>query len=180
MTSTALITGADRGLGLALCSGLLEQGWRVFAGQFMPEWSELSDLVDRYPETLHIVPLDVRSIDSARDAAKDGAGSEFGVPGDSAPAAAEQADSVLLNAPGVSGAPGDMLESAVEGESLPPLEIVPYEVAPQGDDAVGAAATSLPQAVPAESGAQPVTAHDVMTTDWEEGERSAVPASPVE
>ena len=74
MTSTVLITGADRGLGLALCSGLLEQGWRVFAGQFMPEWPELSDLADRYPETLHIVPLDVRSIDSARDAAKAVAG----------------------------------------------------------------------------------------------------------
>jgi len=44
MTRTTFITGADRGLGLALCAGLLEQGWEVFAGQYMPEWQELSTL----------------------------------------------------------------------------------------------------------------------------------------
>ena len=38
---TAVVTGADRGLGSALCAGLLERGWRVAAGQYLPEWPEL-------------------------------------------------------------------------------------------------------------------------------------------
>ncbi len=116
---------------------------------------------------------------TAPDTATDGAGSQFGAPPDPVPAGSEQ-DSVLLNAPGAADVPGDTLESAIEGESLPPLEIVPYEIAPHNDAAVGAAATPLPREVPAESDPQPVTAHGVMTTDWEEGERSAVPAVPVE
>ena len=40
----ALISGADRGLGLALAAGLLDRGWRVYAGQFLPEWPALTDL----------------------------------------------------------------------------------------------------------------------------------------
>ena len=70
MEKTVFVTGADRGLGLALCAGLLERGWRVFAGQYMPGWPELDALAGRFPETLHIVPLDVCSIDSARAAAR--------------------------------------------------------------------------------------------------------------
>ena len=38
MQRTVLVTGADRGLGFALCTGLLDRGWRVFAGQYMPDW----------------------------------------------------------------------------------------------------------------------------------------------
>ena len=30
MQQIAFVTGADRGLGLALCVGLLEQNWKVF------------------------------------------------------------------------------------------------------------------------------------------------------
>jgi NAD(P)-dependent dehydrogenase (short-subunit alcohol dehydrogenase family) len=70
MQETAFVTGADRGLGLAFCSGLLERKWRVFAGQFLPEWYELSELADRYPDLLDIVPLDVASIESALSAAQ--------------------------------------------------------------------------------------------------------------
>lgn len=44
ITKTVLITGADRGLGLALCAGLLTQGWDVFAGQYLPAWPELDTL----------------------------------------------------------------------------------------------------------------------------------------
>jgi NAD(P)-dependent dehydrogenase (short-subunit alcohol dehydrogenase family) len=70
MTRTAFVTGADRGLGFALCTGLLEQDWEVFAGQYMSEWHDLSTLADKYPNTLHMIPLDVSSEDSTRAAAR--------------------------------------------------------------------------------------------------------------
>jgi NAD(P)-dependent dehydrogenase (short-subunit alcohol dehydrogenase family) len=67
---TAFVTGADRGLGLAFCSGLLERNWRVFAGQFLPAWHKLSELAGQYPGLLDIVSLDVASIESAQSAAQ--------------------------------------------------------------------------------------------------------------
>lgn len=67
---TTFITGADRGLGLALVAALLERGWRVFAGQFMPDWPELARLSERFPQSLTLVPLDVRSEESALAAAQ--------------------------------------------------------------------------------------------------------------
>ena len=63
----ALVTGADRGLGLALTQSLLEQGWTVVAGQFL-DWPELEALSVQFPETLHIVPLDVSSDKSVKEA----------------------------------------------------------------------------------------------------------------
>jgi NAD(P)-dependent dehydrogenase (short-subunit alcohol dehydrogenase family) len=62
MTLTALVTGADRGIGSALCAGLLTRGWRVFAGQNLPDWPELPALAAHYPGQLSIVPLDVSSL----------------------------------------------------------------------------------------------------------------------
>jgi NAD(P)-dependent dehydrogenase (short-subunit alcohol dehydrogenase family) len=70
MNRTIFITGADRGLGLSLCAGLLKQDWQVFAGQFMPDWHELSSLAERHPQTLHLIPLDVSSMESVRSAAQ--------------------------------------------------------------------------------------------------------------
>jgi NAD(P)-dependent dehydrogenase (short-subunit alcohol dehydrogenase family) len=70
MERTVLVTGADRGLGFALCAELLKQGWRVFAGQYLPDWHELADLKNEYPKTLHIIPLDVSSMESVQAAAK--------------------------------------------------------------------------------------------------------------
>lgn len=70
MDRIALVTGADRGLGQALCAGLLAQGWRVAAGQYMPEWPELAQLKAQYGERLLIVPLDVASDESVRTAAQ--------------------------------------------------------------------------------------------------------------
>lgn len=70
MTLTAFVTGADRGLGLALCAGLLEQGWDVFAGQYMPEWYGLSTLAGDHPNRLRMIPLDVSSLKSTRAAAQ--------------------------------------------------------------------------------------------------------------
>lgn len=67
----ALVTGADRGLGLALCARLLSLGWRVFAGQYMPEWPDLAALAARYPgERLTPVPLDVADDTSVSAAAQ--------------------------------------------------------------------------------------------------------------
>jgi NAD(P)-dependent dehydrogenase (short-subunit alcohol dehydrogenase family) len=68
---TAFITGADRGLGLALCSGLLERGLQVFAGQYLPDWLELAALqAQSAPGRLHIIPLDVSQTESAQAAAR--------------------------------------------------------------------------------------------------------------
>ncbi|HOT91319.1 MAG TPA: SDR family NAD(P)-dependent oxidoreductase [Anaerolineae bacterium] len=67
---SVFITGADRGLGFGLAVGLLEQGWRVFAGQYMPTWPELSVLARLHPGDLHIIPLDVTSMESVRAAAQ--------------------------------------------------------------------------------------------------------------
>ncbi len=69
MEQTILVTGSDRGLGYGLCAGLLKMGWRVFAGQYLPDWPELASLKKEYSETLEIVPLDVRSMESIKAAA---------------------------------------------------------------------------------------------------------------
>jgi len=70
MKQTAFVTGADRGLGFALTARLLALGWEVYAGQYLPDWSELSTLQDKYPQNLMITSLDVGDMDSARAAAK--------------------------------------------------------------------------------------------------------------
>ena len=58
MTQTVFITGADRGLGLALTHAFLHLNFLVFAGQYETD-GELSDLLNQYPATLVPVPLDV-------------------------------------------------------------------------------------------------------------------------
>lgn len=68
------ITGADRGIGFALCRCFLENGWRVFAGRFMKDWTELDALKKEYDETLLLVDLDVgskESVDAAAEAVKE-------------------------------------------------------------------------------------------------------------
>ena len=70
MQTTAFVTGADRGLGFSICESLLKRNWQVVAGQYMPEWPELSSLSNRYPDSLYIVPLDVVSLESAITAAQ--------------------------------------------------------------------------------------------------------------
>ncbi len=59
MQGKVVITGADRGLGYALCERFLHGGWQVFAGQYMPEWKQLAQLGERYPSLLCCLPLDV-------------------------------------------------------------------------------------------------------------------------
>ena len=69
MDRIAFVTGADRGLGLALTAGLLERGWRVFAGQYMPDWPSLAALSAQWGEALTLTPLDVSDTASVQAAA---------------------------------------------------------------------------------------------------------------
>jgi len=66
---TAYVTGADRGLGLALVKALLADGYRVYAGSFLPDWPELAELASDHPHNLSILPLDIADGDSVQAAA---------------------------------------------------------------------------------------------------------------
>ncbi len=66
---TVLITGADRGLGFALTEGMLREGWKVFAGQYLLNWPQLDELAARWPERLCLLPLDMSSGRSIENAA---------------------------------------------------------------------------------------------------------------
>ncbi|MBN1640410.1 MAG: SDR family oxidoreductase [Anaerolineae bacterium] len=70
MEGNAFVTGADRGLGYALCVALLQRGWQVFAGQYMPDWPDLAALAGAHPADLHVVSLDIAVAASARSAAE--------------------------------------------------------------------------------------------------------------
>jgi NAD(P)-dependent dehydrogenase (short-subunit alcohol dehydrogenase family) len=70
MPEVAFVTGADRGLGLALAANLLGRGWTVVAGQYLPDWPELAALGARFPETLHTVRLNVTDAGSCAAAAE--------------------------------------------------------------------------------------------------------------
>jgi NAD(P)-dependent dehydrogenase (short-subunit alcohol dehydrogenase family) len=65
---TALVTGADRGLGRGLTQALLRDGWTVLAGKHL-EWPELDHLAQEFPHNLHILDLDVSADESVRLAA---------------------------------------------------------------------------------------------------------------
>ena len=69
MNNVALVTGADRGLGLGLAKGLLERGWIVVAGRHL-DWPELDELALKFPTTLRIISLDVSSDESVHAAAQ--------------------------------------------------------------------------------------------------------------
>jgi NAD(P)-dependent dehydrogenase (short-subunit alcohol dehydrogenase family) len=119
MQRTALVTGADRGLGFGLTQGLLERGWRVFAGQYMPDWPQLGELVDRFPDRLTLVSLDVGSTDSV------GAAAEF---------VGERTESldVLINNAGIRGGRGeigeglewDAISNAYNVNALGPIRVL--------------------------------------------------------
>jgi len=69
MPKTAYITGADRGLGRALTEALLQKGYHVYAGSYMPEWPELQALGERAGDSLTVLPLDVTDRASVQAAA---------------------------------------------------------------------------------------------------------------
>jgi NAD(P)-dependent dehydrogenase (short-subunit alcohol dehydrogenase family) len=62
---TALITGANRGIGLEHARGYAEKGWNVFACARNPASSEaLTRLCERYPDRLQARALDVTDHDA--------------------------------------------------------------------------------------------------------------------
>ncbi|MGN7764634.1 SDR family NAD(P)-dependent oxidoreductase [Paenibacillus sp. 22594] len=74
MKKVACVTGADRGLGFFLVRWLLENKYKVFAGQYLEESEALETLNEKYKEQLILVPLDVGSSDSVKRAARTIAG----------------------------------------------------------------------------------------------------------
>lgn len=65
----AYITGADRGLGLALTKVLLKESYKVFAGSYI-DWPELPQLKKKYEKKLTVLPLDVSDPESVKAAAE--------------------------------------------------------------------------------------------------------------
>ncbi|MBU9713042.1 SDR family NAD(P)-dependent oxidoreductase [Evansella tamaricis] len=69
MKKTVYITGADRGLGLALTKVFLKLEFHVFAGQYMNDWPELNELKKENNKHLDIISLDVTNQQSVDQAA---------------------------------------------------------------------------------------------------------------
>ena len=101
----AMVTGADRGLGLEICARLLERGWKVFAGRYMADWTELDALEKAWPDALVLVPLDVSSTASVGNAARE---------------VARRTESIdlLVNNAGISCREGDALDGLDLSASL--------------------------------------------------------------
>lgn len=66
---TALVTGADRGVGFALVKALLQRGWSVFAGRYASSSKELEALQNEYSKSLRLIPLDIGDEASVKAAA---------------------------------------------------------------------------------------------------------------
>ncbi|WP_257386816.1 SDR family oxidoreductase [Tahibacter caeni] len=57
----AIVSGANRGLGLELVQQLLQRGWRVIAACRKTQVRRLTELAGSHPGHLHVMPLDVTS-----------------------------------------------------------------------------------------------------------------------
>ncbi|TDF89190.1 SDR family NAD(P)-dependent oxidoreductase [Paenibacillus piri] len=68
MKPISYVTGADRGLGLGLVQVLLEKGYKVYAGSYLPEQDELRKLSREHPNDVIVLPLDVSSEESVKQA----------------------------------------------------------------------------------------------------------------
>jgi NAD(P)-dependent dehydrogenase (short-subunit alcohol dehydrogenase family) len=64
-----VVTGADRGLGYELVNQYLKRGEIVFAGKYRTKWRLLDQLHERYPDTLTVVPMNVRDAEEVKSAA---------------------------------------------------------------------------------------------------------------
>jgi len=69
MNQTILITGASKGVGLALAGKFLNEGFTVFAGIYHPA-EALEKQAETFPGRLHIIPQNVADMDSVRNSAK--------------------------------------------------------------------------------------------------------------
>jgi NAD(P)-dependent dehydrogenase (short-subunit alcohol dehydrogenase family) len=68
----SLVTGANRGLGLALTTALLQRGDRVVATARHPgKATALNTLTGQFPGRLHVLPLDVASDKSREELARE-------------------------------------------------------------------------------------------------------------
>ncbi len=75
MAEIVLVTGANRGIGLAVTQVFLKEGDKVFAACRDPRKAErLNAWKKDYPSQLEIIPLDVDSEDSVKSASKEVAG----------------------------------------------------------------------------------------------------------
>lgn len=70
MGKIACVTGADRGLGLALTLQLARAGYYVFAGRYMPNWHALDEVPSELAANIAVVELDVASGESVERAAQ--------------------------------------------------------------------------------------------------------------
>ncbi|WP_091072635.1 SDR family NAD(P)-dependent oxidoreductase [Paenibacillus sp. NFR01] len=75
MKRVAVVTGADRGLGFFLTRVLLENKYTVFAGKYDALSLQLQTLKEAYEERLHLIPLDIGSSESVKQAVRSIAGS---------------------------------------------------------------------------------------------------------
>lgn len=64
----ALVTGADRGVGLSLVKGLLDRGFHVFAGQYAETGVALKRLEETSEGKLKVISLDISDGDSVSKA----------------------------------------------------------------------------------------------------------------
>ncbi|KRE83960.1 short-chain dehydrogenase [Paenibacillus sp. Soil766] len=64
----ALVTGTDRGLGLALVKGLLARGYDVWAGQYAEECQALQELEAAYGKRVRSIRLDISDAKSVAEA----------------------------------------------------------------------------------------------------------------
>lgn len=69
MQKFACVTGADRGVGLALVREFVKRGFYVFAGEYMSHEGMLAALKDEYPEQIDIISLNVGDDASVKAAA---------------------------------------------------------------------------------------------------------------
>src|SRR5271154_4635878 len=66
MSQVWLITGSSRGLGRAIAEAVLAKGHKLVATARDPQ--RLSDLVNRYPDQIHAISLDVTDERAAKEA----------------------------------------------------------------------------------------------------------------
>ncbi len=102
---------------------------------------------------------------AARDATNNGTGAA--IPADSATPGGEQTDPTVLNFPETFNAPEPAGAAPSDGgsESLPPLQIVPFEVTPQKTDEGAASVISPAEESPAQEGASLKKAADPIAAD---------------